>query len=230
MYSLPEVNNLVLLLDAESEESSISFEDPQEDQLKPYKFAEAIPFDLDIKKDGVWEENKEAGYKVWRATVTSKAANSLGLVFDDFYLPHGGELYVVGQDRILGAFIGDVNNKADGKFSTMPLPGEALLLEYYEPIIRDAVSKCLATEKLGYLLRNRTPAKRPASHRDAEEVRLAISRVTHGFRPYTKNFGDSGSCNVDVACEPRLAGVNFHAVIISYSLCRDARLILLQCY
>lgn len=214
VYSLPEVNNMILLLEAESEESSLSMEDPQEDQLKPFKFAESVPFDLDIQKDGVWEINSEAGFRVWRATVTSKSAKSLGLVFSDFYLPHEGELYVVGQEKILGAFVGDVNNKANGRFSTMPLTGEALLLEYYEPLLKDTTAKCLANEKLGFLLGDKSPLRKPAMSQSKpreDQVRLALSSVTHGFRPYTKNFGDSGSCNIDVACEPKLAGVRYPA-------------------
>jgi hypothetical protein len=215
----------MLLLEAESEESSVSMEDIQEDQLKPYKFAESIPFELDIKKDGVWETNKEAGYRVWRATVTSESARSLGLVFKQFYLPHGSELYVVGQDRIIGAFIGDVNNKPSGKFATMPLPGDAILLEYYEPLDKDITAgHCLVHEKLGFLLGNKTPAKKPKKP-VRDDVQLALSNVTHGFRPYTKNFGDSGSCNVDVACEPQLAGVKTYFcgmyLILQY---RNARL------
>ena len=221
IYSLPQVNNLFLMLDAESEESSISLEDPQEDQLKPYKFAESIPINLDIKKDGVWEKHPEAGYKVWRATITSKSAKSLGLIFQDFYLPQGGELYVIGQDQILGAFIGDVNNKSNGKFATMPLPGEELLLEYYEPMgEEERFEKCVVGEdKLGFLLRRGARARtspaaggeKPADvvggKAPTEQVRMTISGVTHGFRPYTKNFGDSQSCNIDVSCEKGLAGV-----------------------
>lgn len=255
IYSLPQVNNLFLMLDAESEESSISLEDQQEDQLKPYKFAESIPINLDIKKDGVWEKHPEAGYKVWRATITSKSAKSLGLIFEDFYLPAGGELYVIGQDQILGAFIGDVNNKSNGKFATMPLPGEELLLEYYEPLgEEERFEKCLVgDDKLGFLLRRGARARTsPATSAGAggkkpadvvgggkipsEQVRMTISGVTHGFRPYTKNFGDSQSCNIDVACEKSLAGVPQNTptcildLIYFLYVCRNDKSIRLPCF
>lgn len=192
---------------AESEESSSFYGDPMEEQLKPYKFAESIPMDIDIQRDGVWEINQEGGFKVLRATITSKDALSLSLVFDDFYLPENGELYVIGQDRILGAFVGSVNNKPEGNFATVPLPGEVLLLEYYEPL---DPNKCFGEpyEKLGRKgtrmgpLVARNPAKMPLRVPE-QQVRLSIDSVSHGFKPYMKNFGDSGSCNVDVACEKK---------------------------
>lgn len=212
IYTIPAQDNQSLLSDAQSEESSYSSDGGTEDFLKPYKFAEAVHFDLDIQKDGVWETHKKAGYRVWRATVTSPSAKSLGLVFKDFHLPHSGELYIVGQDRILGAFIGDVNNKPTGEFSTAPLPGEALLLEYYEALDKDeTAARCLVHEKLGFLLGQRgtslTPSRKKPAKPTADQVRLALASVSHGFRPYNKNYEDSQSCQIDVACEPQIAGV-----------------------
>ncbi len=161
----------------------------------------------------------------------SKNAHSIGLVFKQFYLPHGGELYIIGQDKILGAFVGDINNKANGKFATTPLPGESILLEYYEALNQE-VEKCFAKEKLGFLLggNRMTPSKKPVKIA-SDEVRLAIRNVNHGFRPYTKNFGDAGSCNIDVACEPNIAGVHqiIHLHSSHHNYFRNGKLIQLQC-
>ena len=55
----------------------------------------------------------------------------------------------------------------------MPLLGDKITLEYYEP-------------KNG-----------PA---DQSPVQLRVRKVAHGFRGLSKNFQDSGSCNRNVAC------------------------------
>lgn len=56
----------------------------------------------------------------------------------------------------------------------MPLSGDTLVLEYYEPMPR--------------------PANEPP-------VQLRVHRVAHGFRGWDKDFQDSGSCNFNVACD-----------------------------
>lgn len=226
IYTLPKQNNEVLLMQAESEQSSESVDGPIDDLLKPHKFAESIPMVVDIEKDGVWEINQEAGFRVLRATITSSQAKSLSLVFKDFYLPEHGELYVIGQDRILGAFVGSINNKPKGEFATVPLPGEVLLIEYYEPLGAGACE--IPHEKLGrkgiqfgrsrlYSTPMRETIKKPE-----ERVRLSLASVSHGFQPYMKSFGDSGSCNVDVACEKR-AGVTLKKFIVIKFICISFR-------
>lgn len=216
VYDLPELDNEQLEMQAETEESFISYDEPPDEILKPYKFAENIPMPIDLSKEGVWEINEEGGFRVLRATITSRQATSLSLIFKDFYLPEHGELYIIGQDRILGAFVGQINNKPEGKFATLPLPGEALLIEYYEPLPAD---QCHPYEKLARKgVRPSTSLQkhpvRPALHRPTDTPRLSLQAVSHGFRPYMKNFGDSGNCNVDVACEKR-AGVCSTRVVVS---------------
>lgn len=191
VYSLPRLDNLKLLQDAEFAESSAWDESPQ---LKGYRFAESIPFSLNICKSGDWEENRQQGYRVLRATISSKDAKSLSLTFNDFYLPKNGELYIIGQDRVLGAFVGDVNNKPNGNFATMPLPGDVLQIEYYEPL-ENAKNIDSADEVVPIL-----------KCMEEDGLRLSVSNVAHGFRPIFNNFGTAGSCNVDVVCE-KWAGV-----------------------
>lgn len=74
-----------------------------------------------------------------------------------------------------------MNNKATGEFSTSPVAGDAIILEYWEAIKETQVD--ISTLK-----------------RESDSVRLQVLSVVHGFRKSPINLGDSGSCNIDVAC------------------------------
>jgi len=63
--------------------------------LKPYKFAESVPLELDAHKHGQWSYDTERRAKVWRAAIRSAGAFTLGISFGEFLLPPGGELYVI---------------------------------------------------------------------------------------------------------------------------------------
>lgn len=138
----------------------------------PYKFAEAIPMAIDMGRgDGEWVQ--EDGVRKWRAVVKSKGAVSIGLIFSEFRLPSDGEFYVIGQDpvHVLGAYTAAVNNKEDGRFAVQPIVGDSLIMEYIEPVDRPE---------------------------DAGQAIIVLERATHAFR--AMEAGESGACNVDVAC------------------------------
>lgn len=81
----------------------------------------------------------------------------------------------------LGAFTGRLNNKPDGSFSTSPVSGDVIVLEYWEEIHDQLVDvNAIKTE--------------------SEKAIVAISHIVHGFRKGPLNVRDSGSCNIDVAC------------------------------
>jgi len=159
---------------------------------KPFKFAESLEMTLDIAKDGSWQDTRALDatpIKIWRAIVASDEALSMSLQFEQFRLPEGAEFYIIGRDNMMGAFTAKVNNKADGSFATVPIPGDFLGLEIVIPLDKNKES----TEKM---LR--------------EQLKFKVSHVAHGFRPFPKSFNDSGSCNIDVACEPKAAYVIFY--------------------
>lgn len=162
VISLPPQDNFELLVKDMNEQRA---------HPKPYKFAEALPVSLDIAEHGEWEDRGD-GLRVWKLVITSPGATSIGLLFDDFYLPKGSELFVVGRDEMLGAFTGKENNKEDGKFATTPISGDAVILEYVEP--------------------KNKPQDLP--------VRIRLDYVAHGFRAGPKDYRSSGSCNIDISC------------------------------
>lgn len=153
-------------------------EDMDESVNKPFKFGEAIPFSLNIKTDGEWTVFPNA--RVWRAKIKSENAVSLSLQFSKFYLPSQSELYVIGKDSVIGALTGRLNNKSNFSFSTSPIAGDEIILEYWEGLddLVDPVSV----------------------KRESISVILELESVVHGYKETMFETGQSGSCHVDVAC------------------------------
>ncbi len=146
----------------------------------PWRFGENIEVALNPGNSGRWQELPD-GSRLWRLGISSPGAYSLNLLFDDYRLPEGAELYIYpasesfrdAREYYLGAFT-HLNNQADGYFATTLVPGDSIVVEYLEPAGVDFSG------------------------------RLNISRVTHAYRDpmsFTKGFGDSGYCNVNVACD-----------------------------
>lgn len=170
-----KVNNLKLQTEEMFNEALVT---------KPYKFAESVELKLDVKQDGQWVDTRALDgtpIKIWRAIVASDDALSVSLQFDEFHLPQGAELYMIGRESFMGAFTALVNNKDDNSFATVPVPGDFIGLELVVPVHKsvDAMNKILR-----------------------EELKLKIGKIAHGFRNFPKSFNDSGSCNLDVACYP----------------------------
>tara|TARA_Y100000588_G_scaffold375019_1_gene450878 strand:+ start:8240 stop:10669 length:2430 start_codon:yes stop_codon:yes gene_type:complete len=142
--------------------------------VKPYRFANPIPVDFNMENSGTWII-LEDGTSIWRLRIESKDAFSINIIYDIFNIPKGAEFFVYSenQEMILGAFTDD-NHKPHGGFSTAPVVGDKIILEYNEP-------------------------------HDAEfRGDISISTVAHDYRNVFFNedrgYGDSGSCNNNVAC------------------------------
>jgi lysyl endopeptidase len=145
----------------------------------PWRFGQNIEVSISPDSHGL-VEILEDGSTLWRVSVSSPGALSLNFLFDQYSLPPGAALFIYNEDRseVFGAFT-DYNNQPDMMFATTLIGGDFMTLEYFEP------------------------ADAPFSGI------LHLSRVTHGYRgpwEYIKGFGQSGSCNVNVAC-PESAGM-----------------------
>lgn len=140
----------------------------------PWRFGDNIMVDIHPGNAGIWEV-LDNGNKLWRVAISSQGAYTLNFTFDQYHLPPGAQLFLYNQDKsmMLGAFT-DYNNQDDGYFATTLVDGDHVIIEYYEPA--DAVF----------------PGE------------LNLEMVTHAYRDpyeYAKAFGNSGSCNLNVACE-----------------------------
>ncbi len=139
----------------------------------PWRFGDNIYVNINPDNSGVWNI-LDNGDKIWRVSIESVGAYTINLTFNQYKLAPGAKLFVYNKDksRILGAFT-DYNNQDDGYFATTLVEGDHLTIEYFEP------------------------------HDAAFPGELNLEMVTHAYRnPFTfaKSFGDSGSCNLNVAC------------------------------
>lgn len=154
--------------------ASLIAEDNITDQYKdiPWRFGVEQNVQLNLNNSGVWETLNN-GDRVWRLEIKSPNALSLNLNFDAFNLPKGASFFVFNKNQTLGAFTSE-NNKANNLFSTSPIKGEFVVLEYYEPL-----------NVIG-------------------QGTIQINSVVHGYRDFFKQlkvFGSSGSCNVNAICD-----------------------------
>jgi PKD repeat protein len=152
-------------------------EEDKEDAMKgkPYRYAVLLDCDIDPSKDGLWE-TMDNGNKIWRLNIRSEGAQALGLYYDAFWIPSNGELYIYNSDKtkLLGAYT-NANNHESGVFANEIIEDSEITLEYIQK-----------------------GEGQPIIH---------INQVSYAYRSIKttrdiNNFGDSGSCEVNVNCSP----------------------------
>ncbi|MCB9357317.1 MAG: carboxypeptidase regulatory-like domain-containing protein [Calditrichaeota bacterium] len=164
--AMPPVDHATLLAEDETEGKDV-----------PLRFGYPHEVNFNLNNSGTWEDTKDG--RVWRLRIQSRGAYSINLVFDQFDMPEGGKLFIYNDnhDYVIGAFT-EENEFPTGEFSTQPVPGDAITLEYVEPF-----------EAQGQGV-------------------ISVMRVVHAYRNMfgygednpLDNFGDSGSCNNNVNC------------------------------
>lgn len=137
----------------------------------PITFAKAIPLEIDSRFNGVWEVDTNSNVKTWSLFIESKTATGIALIFDKFHIFEDGEMYIMNDSGVLGAFT-RANNKPDGKFSIQPLKGSNIFIVYIESL--------KSVKPLNY---------------------FKIGKVVHAYRDiFNQDKAISGACNVDVRC------------------------------
>ena len=161
VIEMESVDNNQLLIDEQS--------DPN--HLKSFYFAKNFQVDISPEYSGRWETKDDM--KIWRLGLRSKGAWSLNLIFDKMIIPQGASLFIYSKDhaKVLGAFTAD-NEQSSGNFSTYPVPGDEIVVEYNEPV------------------------------KSVFPGELHISSVNHDYKNAfgTRPLGESGLCNMDVYC------------------------------
>ena len=171
-----DLTNQVPLISMEKVDAeSLLQEDMIFDSIKdiPWRFGENLYVNINPDNSGIWDILPN-GDKIWRVSVESPGAYTINLTFDRYRLAPGAKLFVYNKDksRVLGAFTA-YNNQDDGYFATTLIEGDHITIEYFEP------------------------------HEVAFEGELNLEMVTHAYRDpfaFAKGFGDSGACNLNVAC------------------------------
>lgn len=168
---LPAVDEVALLL--EDEARLMNGE-------KTTRFGYNHDVTIDVISSCEWQTT--SSHEIGRLAIQSDRARSINLIFNDFYLEDDVSLFLYNESKedVIGAFT-SANNKAYRTFSTLPLPGDVLILEINAPL---------------------------GSRTDVTAMQLET--VTHAYKDLftqslDKGLGQSGSCNVNVNC-PEAAG------------------------
>ncbi len=178
----------------------------QTDKAAAFRFGYAMPVSFIPASTGTWTE-LENGDRIWQLELHCPEANSINLMYDKFYLPLGSRFHIYSRDREqLLGAFTHANNKSSGKFATGIIAGSNCTIEYYEP------------------------------KEVANQARIEISSVVHGYRDYhsgfegvSRGYNDSGNCNNNVNC-PEAQGwerqISSVAMIIyeGFRLCSGAML------
>lgn len=140
----------------------------------------SISSDISLTNSGKWTYLPN-GNRIWRLKIHVPGAASLGLYYDDFFIPNGAKLYIYdpSHNEIQGGFTSS-SNQASGTFATSPTSGETIIIEYFEPALVTGQGRIHINE-VAYIYRNWDLYKDIDNSRD---------------------FGDSGPCEVNVNCSP----------------------------
>lgn len=142
--------------------------------LKIQRIGVTINSAITMDSQGTWERINGLG-KVWRVGIEIPGARALGLYYDKFKLPQGAKLFVYDEYKnyIIGSF--DHRNNSDGgPFATEAIPGDKLIIEYFQPS--------------GVY----------------ESPEFQINGIMYAYKGYslknTTGFGESGDCEVNIHC------------------------------
>jgi PKD repeat protein len=141
---------------------------------EPRRMGISVKANLGLNNSGTWEEIPGVG-KVWRLGIILKDALALGVYYDQFNIPDGGELFVYNKDKtqLIGSFTHE-NNPPSNLFATQFIEGEKVILEYFQP------------------------------NSSVGEAQINISELAYAYRDINLGYDNERSawwCMIDVACE-----------------------------
>ena len=139
------------------------------------RIGRVLPVGISLNDVNAWTEVK--GGRVWRHALKSRDAVGLSVQFENFEIPAGAKLFIHSPDyqQVIGAFT-EFNNHESGVFSTQPIHGDEVIVEYFEP-----------TAVMG-------------------QGKFEIAGLVHVYRMMPqaegaqRDFGDSDPCQVNVNC------------------------------
>ena len=140
----------------------------------PYKFGHNFTVDINFFESAT-SFVLDNGDELFQLAISSEDAYSINMIFDEFYIPKGAELFIYNENKShsIGAFTNQ-NNKYFNRFSTSPVSGDRVIIEYYQP---------------RYV---------------SEQANINISNIIHGYKDIFSNEGrgynDSQACNNNVNC------------------------------
>jgi lysyl endopeptidase len=150
-----------------------------------YRIAVNLPANIDFYNEGLWY-NDEDGNIVGQINIKSEGARAINLIFDEYTLPVGAELRVFSPTtgQLVGPYTADQDPEG-GLMMTSMVHGEELVLEVVIP--EEAIGDFkLHLKDIGYYYRS--------------------TELFGGMD--TRDFGESESCEVNVACSEGSTSAN----------------------
>lgn len=119
-------------IEAPSPEEIQTEDSEREKSGQPYRVGLVINGEYSPQTHGNWRV-LNSGIRVWQLSIKSNGAQAIGLLYNQLRLPAGGKLFVYNRDKtqLLGAYT--AFNNTEGKWSTQPIGGEEIILEYNAP-------------------------------------------------------------------------------------------------
>ena len=105
----------------------------ESDLRSGYHFAYKFMTDFTPENSGI-SFTQADGTRVWRLGIRSTGAYSINILFTEYELPEGAQLFLYNPDQthILGSF-NYLNNSKLGILPVSPIQGDELIIEYQEP-------------------------------------------------------------------------------------------------
>ena len=121
-------------------------EDSVKPQGTPYRYGFKHEVNYSPENSGIWEETTDGGL-LWQISFKSEDAFALSFEYDEFFIPEGGELYIMTPDyeMVQGAYT-HLNNSNTRRFATPHLKGDTALIEYYQPPYTQGKFSLIITE------------------------------------------------------------------------------------
>ena len=124
-------------------------EDANRSSPAPFRYGYRYQTDINATEHGSWEALDNGGV-LWRLSIQSEGAYSIGLVYDNFILPEGTTLYIYNQEEdILGGYT-SINN-AD-TFSTPQIGHRTPEISELIDCLIKGIQKVLYTKNHIYLV------------------------------------------------------------------------------
>lgn len=174
-YSQPVYSSSDYLIFEAPDKKKISSEDELTNQTGGmYRFAKGLPVDLSALSQGKW--TPVGAMLTWQLSVEVPDAYALGVYFNDFHLPDHAVLTLHSPDLKEKIVLDNSSND----------PNRSLL------------SRFISGSVIGITLQIKPE--------DVQNLGLNISEIVYVYRPWSKdlqkNFGDAGSCLINVNCTP----------------------------
>ena len=115
-----------------TEKYSKQAEKERDSRYKSLEFATLHEVNVDMENKGEWATAGD-NVLVWRFKILSPGAISIGLIFTDFELHKGAELYLTNSTGDIFGPLTNKNNKQNKILPVQPLLGDNITLNYFVP-------------------------------------------------------------------------------------------------